>query len=65
MELRRGWGREHAVFYDENDDLIAVPIAWTDLAAEEDPFVVLSGGRASFRAVDLLCLVELIEDAWT
>jgi hypothetical protein len=65
VDLRRGWGREHAAFYDDNDDLIAVPIAWTDLAGEEDPFVVLSEGRACFRVVDLLVLVELIEDVWT
>jgi hypothetical protein len=63
-ELRRGWGREYAIFYDDTDYLMAVPLAWTDLAVEEDPFVVLSGGRACFRVVDLLALAELIEDAW-
>ena len=65
VEFRRGWGREHAVFCDDNDDLIAVPVAWTDLVGEEDPFVALSGGRACFRVVDLLALAELIEDTRT
>jgi len=37
----------------------AIPLAWTD-AAEEDPFVVLSGGRACFRVEDLLRLADLI-----
>ena len=63
MEYRRDWGREHAVFYDQSNQLIAIPVAWTDLADEEDPFVVLSEGRACFRVVDLLALAELIEEA--
>jgi len=37
-----------------------IPVAWTDLAAE-DPFVVVSAGRAYFRVSDLLRLSDLLE----
>ncbi len=36
-----------------------------DLTDEEDPFAILSGGRALFRVVDLLALAELIEEVWS
>ena len=62
MEFRRVWGREQAVFYDENDDLTAVPVDWTDLAEQTDPFVTLSEGRAWVRPADLLALSALIEE---
>jgi len=62
VEYRRDWGREHAVFYDENGDLVAVPVDWTDLAEAADPFVTLSEGRALGRPVDLLALRALIEE---
>ena len=42
VEYRRDWGREQAVFYDENDELIALPVDWTDLAEEADPFVTIA-----------------------
>lgn len=62
MEFRRAWGRDRVVFYDENENLSTVPIAWTNLAQETDPFVILSEGRAYFRPSDLLALVDLIEE---
>ncbi len=37
-----------------------MPVDWTSLSTP-DPFVVLSNGRASFRAQDLLGLVELVD----
>jgi hypothetical protein len=63
VEFRRVWGREQAVFYDENDDLTAVPVDWTDLAEPTDPFVILSEGRAWARPADLLALSALIQSA--
>jgi hypothetical protein len=51
------------VFYDDSGDLISVPIAWTDLAEETDPFVALSGGRAYLHPADLLALADLVEGA--
>ncbi len=36
-----------------------MPTGWTD-AAEPDVFVVVAGGRCSFRVEDLLGLVELV-----
>ncbi len=62
VEFRRVWGREQAVFYDENDDLTAVPVDWTDLAEPTDLFVTLSEGRAWTRPADLLALSALIEE---
>ena len=57
---RRSWGgRERVDCLDEQGQLVSIPLAWTD-AAEPDPFVVLSGGRAQFRVEDLLRLAELM-----
>jgi len=61
LEFRRDWGRDYVAFYDESERVVTIPIAWTDLEGEGDPFVVLSGCRAYFRPVDLLVLVDLIE----
>ena len=62
VEFSRCWGREHVVFYDESDELISVPVAWTDLAEATDPFVTLSEGRALARPTDLLELCALIKE---
>jgi len=62
VEYRRDWGREQAVFCDENDEPIAVPVDWTDLTEGADPFVTLSEGRAFARPGDLLTLSALIEE---
>lgn len=61
LEFRRDWGRDYVAFYDEAERVVTIPIAWTDLEGEGDPFVVLSGCRGYFRPVDLLALVDLIE----
>jgi len=61
LEFRRDWGRDYVAFYDETERVVTIPIAWTDLEGEGDPFVVLSGCRAYFRPVDLLALADLIE----
>ena len=62
VDYRRDWGREEALFYDEDDELIAVPVDWTDLTEGADPFQSLSEGRAFAQPVDLLALSALIEE---
>ena len=57
---RRSWGNECVDLHDEQQQLITVPLAWTD-AAEPDPFVVIAAGRSYFRMEDLVRLVHLIE----
>ena len=57
---RRSWGHECVDLHDEQDEVITVPIGWTD-AAHPDPFVVVSAGRSNFRVQDLVRLVHLIE----
>ncbi len=58
LERRRCWGVER-VFWVEGGAVRSLPAAWTS-EAEEDGFVVLSGGRSAFRAEDLLVLAELL-----
>ncbi len=60
LGYRRSWRNEHVDLHDENDQLIAVPIKWTD-AATLDPFVVVADGRSHFRTEDLVRLVHLID----
>ena len=57
---RRSWANECVDLIDQKEQLVTVALAWTD-AAEPDPFVVLSAGRAYFRTEDLVRLVHLIE----
>ena len=59
VSSRWNWGQEWLYFHNESGQLTSVPVDWTSLSTP-DPFVVLSDGRASFRAQDLLGLVELI-----
>ena len=61
LEFRRDWGRNYVAFYDESERVVTIPIVWTDMEDEGDPFVVLSGCRAYFRPEDLLALVDIIE----
>ena len=59
LSYRRSWRNEYVDLHDENDQLIAVPIKWTD-AAPPDPFVVVARGRSYFRTEDLVRLANLI-----
>ena len=61
LEFRRDWGRDYVAFYDESERVVTIPIVWTDMEGDGDPFVVLSGCRAYFRPEDLLALVDIIE----
>jgi len=62
VEYRRNWGREYAVSRDQNNELIVVPVDWTDLRETTDPFLTLSEGRALARPSDLLALSALIKE---
>ena len=57
---RRSWGHECVDLHDEHDQLITIPLAWTDAAAP-DPFVVKASGRSYFRTEDLIRLVHFID----
>jgi hypothetical protein len=56
---RHNWREEQVYYHDEEGQLVALPLAWTNLA-EVDLVVVMGGGRAAFRVVDLLALANLV-----
>ena len=60
VKRRRNWSDDRVYVYDEQGALFSLPVAWTDLAAE-DPFVVVSGGRSALRTDDLLELAALAD----
>ena len=60
LGYRRSWRNECVDLHDEKNQVIAVPISWTD-AASPDPFVVVAAGRSCFRTEDLVRLVNLID----
>lgn len=60
LAYRRSWGNECVDLQDENHQVLAIPIKWTD-AAPQDPFVVIAEGRSFFRTEDLVRLVMFID----
>ena len=50
---------DRVYFYDDAGEVVSVPAGWTSVAGE-DPFVVMSGGKALFRVEDLLRLADLL-----
>ena len=60
LTYRRGFNYEKVEGRDAAGVLISVPLAFTDAAVEEDPFLAVSAGRALFRAEDLLRLAEVL-----
>ena len=59
MAHKSAWGEDRVYFYNEQQQLLAWPASWTDVIPA-DPFVTVAGGRAPFRADDLLELAELL-----
>ena len=59
VAYKSAWGEDRVYFYNQEQQLIALPASWTDVIAA-DPFVATSAGRALFRAEDLLELVRLV-----
>jgi hypothetical protein len=59
---KKAWGEDRVTFQDADGGLRSMPTSWTDVGPS-DPFVVMAGGRAAFRPVDLLGVVALINEA--
>jgi hypothetical protein len=54
-------GERRVFFFNQKGCKSSVPLDWTDIGLQ-DPFVVVSSGRALFRVEDLLGLVRLVGD---
>jgi len=52
-------GGQRVFFFNQKGRESSVPLDWTDIAPQ-DPFVVVSAGRALFRVEDLLGLASLL-----
>jgi uncharacterized CHY-type Zn-finger protein len=48
VAYRKSWRRKYVDCHDQHQQLLSIPLDWTD-AAEADPFVVLASRRAYFR----------------
>ena len=59
VERRLQWGDDLVFHRDRRGYITALPTSWTSLQAE-DPFLVVSAGRAHFRMTDLIDLAGLI-----
>jgi len=59
--VRRLPGECRVFFFNQKGRRSSVPLEWTDIGAD-DPFVVISGGRALFRVEDLLGLARLVAE---
>jgi hypothetical protein len=57
--VRQNWGEQRVMFFDEEQRLRSLPLAWTSLAPP-DPFVVMAGGRAPFHLESLVRLAHLL-----
>ena len=57
--VRQMPGECRVVFLNAKGRKSSVPLQWTDIGPE-DPFIIVSAGRALFRVEDLLGLVRLI-----
>lgn len=61
MTYRQNWGEERVYYTREDGELDLVPATWTDVVPE-DPFVMISGGRATLRTKELLELVKFVRE---
>lgn len=59
VAYKNAWGEDRVYFYNEDQQLTAIPASWTDVVAA-DPFVTVAAGRAPFRANDLLEMARVI-----
>ena len=59
-DYQNRWGEERVFFYDDKGEFSSLPACWTSLYPQ-DPFVVLSQGRALFHIEGLLELAQLME----
>ncbi|WP_228536209.1 DUF5372 family protein [Noviherbaspirillum malthae] len=58
----QNWHEDRAWFHDATGRLRSLPAIWTSLVAE-DPFNMVSAGRAEFRVEELLELVCLLRES--
>ena len=61
VSYRRSWSHKSVDGLDSEGKLFTIALSWTDAAAE-DPFVVLSDGRAYGRVEDLLRLAAVLDE---
>lgn len=59
VAYKSAWGEDRVYFYNQAQQLIALPASWTDVVAA-DPFISVAEGRALFRAGDLFELAMLV-----
>jgi hypothetical protein len=59
VERRIRWGDDRIFYRDRRGYLTSVATCWTTVEPE-DPFVVVSAGRSSFRVTDLIDLATLV-----
>ena len=59
VAYKNAWGEDRVYFYNDEQRLVALPAAWTNVIAP-DPFVLVASGRALFRVADLLELAALV-----
>jgi hypothetical protein len=59
VAYKNAWGEDRVYFYNDEQRLVALPAAWTDVTAP-DPLVLIASGRAFFRAADLVELAALL-----
>jgi hypothetical protein len=60
VKRHKNWASDRVYIFDDDGQLLGLPVEWTDLAGE-DPFVVVAAGRSPFRTRDLLELADLIQ----
>ena len=61
MTRRQNWGEDRVYYSDDEGGVVSIPARWTSVV-EEDPFVVVAGGRCLFRVEDLLALAWLVQE---
>ncbi len=54
--------RIYFIFFDNNNTKRIIPVNWTNLSTEQDPFRHISAGRAYFRFTDLIQITRLITE---
>ena len=59
MTYRHNWGEDRVYFHDDEGRLRSLSAGWTSIGPD-DPFVVVSAGRAVFHTVGLLELTALL-----
>ena len=59
VKRRHNWRADRVYVHDGSDELVSLPVEWTDLAPD-DPFVLVAGGRAPFHLDGLVALSELV-----